>query len=476
MTAFPPQISTKININGRAAIGTLTFLGFALLVLQVGLLPLLPAMGKSLGASTVGTSWILTAGLLSGAVFLAVLTRLADLIGKRPVILLALTLVLIGCVIDSVATTLPLIILGRVLIGAQLPMLALPEAVASDTMTPKRAHTAIFAIHVGTGSGVAGGLLVASLVGTAWHAFFVVSAVIALLSLAGTLVFVKDSPARAKGGLDVPGAALLTATMVALVLGFSEGPTWGWDSAAVLALLFGGAALGVTWWLTERAVRVPLIQVSYLTRRDVGVPYAITFLIAFGIYGSLSAATRLAQTPAISGYGWGWSTRAIGWFALPQIIAALLAIVALRAARRYGLPPVTAAGLTIIVIGFAAYAVGHGVHPLFLTGTGFEGCGLAITIAATQLLIVRAVPAEESGIALGLSVVMYAVGNVVGSSVFGVLFASVTNHAGKPTLAAFTIGFVICGACALAALGLCALLVRPPAVAAVPESAGAVAD
>jgi MFS family permease len=467
MSVSPPRVSTETSINGRAAVGTLTFLGFALQVVQVGLLPLLPAMGKSLGASTVGTSWILTAGLLSGAVFLAVLTRLADLIGKRPVILLALTLVLIGCIVDSVATTLPFVILGRVLIGAQLPMLALPEAVASDTMTPKRAHTAIFAIHVGTGSGVAGGLLAAALVGANWHAFFVISAVITLLGLVGTVVFVKDSPARARGGLDVTGAVLLTATMVALLLGFSEGPTWGWDSAAVLALLFGGAVLGVAWWLTERAARVPLIQVSYLTRRDVGVPYAITFLIAFGIYGSLSAATRLAQTPVASGYGWGWSTLAIGWFALPQIIAALLAIVALRAARRHGLPPVIAVALAIIVIGFVAYAFGHGVHALFLTGTGFEGCGLAIAIASTQLLVVRAVPAEESGIALGLSVVMYAVGNSVGSSVFGVLFASMTNHAGKPTLAAFTTGFVICGACALAALGLCALLVRPRAASAI---------
>ena len=476
MSTSPPQASTKINTNGRVAIGTLTFLGFALQVVQVGLLPLLPAMGKSLGTSTVGTSWILTAGLLSGAVFLAVLTRLADLIGKRPVILLALTLVLVGCVIGSVATTLPLVILARVLIGAQLPMLALPEAVASDTMTPRRAQTAIFAIHVGTGSGVAGGLLVAALVGTTWHAFFVVSAVITLLGLAGTVAFVKDSAARAKGGLDITGAALLTATMVALLLGFSEGPTWRWDSAAVVALLFGGAALGVAWWLTERAARVPLIQVSYLTRRDVGVPYAITFLIAFGIYGSLSAATRLAQTPVVSGYGWGWSTLAVGWFALPQIIAALLAIVALRAARRHGLPRVAVVALAIIVIGFAAYAFGHGVHALFLTGTGLEGCGLAIAIATTQLLVVRAVPAEESGIALGLSVVMYAVGNSVGSSVFGVLFASMTDHAGKPTLAAFTTGFVICGACALAALGLCSLLVPPRAVAVVQESARAAAD
>ncbi|MGH3165753.1 MAG: hypothetical protein ACRDN0_07640, partial [Trebonia sp.] len=94
----------------------------------------------------------------------------------------------------------------------------------------------------------------------------------------------------------------------------------------------------------------------------------------------------------------------------------------------------------------------------------------------TQLLVVRAVPAEESGIALGLSVVLYAVGNSVGSSVFGVLFASLTNAAGKPTLAAFTIGFVICGVCALLALALCAPLMRLRATAPLPENAGAMAD
>jgi MFS family permease len=106
---------------------------------------------------------------------------------------------------------------------------------------------------------------------------------------------------------------------------------------------------------------------------------------------------------------------------------------------------------------------------------GMEGCGLAVAIASTQLIIVRSVPAEESGIALGLSVVMYAVGNTVGSAVFGVLFAEFATAAGKPTLTAYVVGFVICGACGLAALVLCLPLARrrTPAPAAV-EAAAAV--
>ncbi len=50
-----------------------------------------------------------------------------------------------------------------------------------------------------------------------------------------------------------------------------------------------------------------------------------------------------------------------------------------------------------------------------------------------------------------------------------------TGPAGKPVLAAFTAGFLICGACALAALGLCGALLRPRAAAAVPARAGAAA-
>jgi MFS family permease len=140
---------------------TLTYLGFTLQLLQVGIIPLLPTIGRELHVAPGATSWLVTAGLLSGAIALAVLTKLADLHGKRPMILLSLVLVLVlaGCVLGSVTSSFPLLIVSRVLMGALLPMLALPEAVANDTMPPRRAHLTIGAIHAGNGAGVGGGLL-----------------------------------------------------------------------------------------------------------------------------------------------------------------------------------------------------------------------------------------------------------------------------------------------------------------------------
>ena len=451
------------SVNGRPAVITLTYLGFALQLVQVGLLPLLPAIGRALHTTAAGTSWILTSGLLSGAVLLPVLTRLADLFGKKPVILLAMALVVLGCVIDSLATTLPLVLLGRVLIGAQLPMLALPEAIASDTLPPRRAHTAISAIHVGTGLGIAAGLLLGALVGIHpenWHLYFAIGAGAALLGLVATLVFVRDSPARARGGLDAAGAVMLALALLALLLGLSEGPGWGWGSAPVVGLLLGGAALGTVWWWRERTARTPLIDVSVVLRPAVGLPYAMTFLIAFGIYGSLSAVTRLAQTPAAAGFGYGWNSLTAGWFALPQAIGSLLGIVVLRAARPHGLVPTSAIGFASIVIGFAGFGFGHAVPVVELVSLGFDSMGLAVALAATQLLVLRAVPAAESGIALGLSVVMYAVGNSVGSAVVGVFFAAITTPAGQPALNSYLAGFAACGLCAVIALLLCVPLAR----------------
>jgi hypothetical protein len=74
--------------------------------------------------------------------------------------------------------------------------------------------------------------------------------------------------------------------------------------------------------------------------------------------------------------------------------------------------------------------------------------------------VLRAVPAAESGIALGLSVVMYAVGNSVGSAVVGVLLASITTPAGLPALNSYLAGFAACELCAVVALVLCVPLAR----------------
>lgn len=84
-----------------------------------------------------------------------------------------------------------------------------------------------------------------------------------------------------------------------------------------------------------------------------------------------------------------------------------------------------------------------------------------MTLAVAQIVIVRAVGPVESGIALGLSIVLYAVGNTVGSAVVGVLFRSLTiGHTVLPSLAAFRWAFALSGLAAALAATLCLPLAR----------------
>lgn len=454
----PPSTQTDVPVvNGRAAVATLTYLGFTLQLLQVGIIPLLPAMGRQLHVTPGAASWLVTAGLLSGAIALAVLTKLADLYGKRPMILLSLVLVLAGCVLGSATDSFPLLVVARVLMGVQLPMLALPEAIANDTMPERRAHLTIGAIHAGNGAGVGGGLLLGALVGVhpgAWHVFFYTGTVAALIGILATLAFVRDSPFRAKGRLDVTGAVLLAGALVCVLLGLSERPVWGWASTPVVALPAGGIALFGCWLLQARHTPHPLIRLSAVLGKDVRTPYLVTFLVAFGIYGSLSAVTRFAQAiPHVAGYGYGFSALRTGWFALPQALGGVAGAVALQRMGRYRNRALAAgAGSALITLSFLGYATLHDVPVLTMASLGVSSMGLAIGLAATQLMVLRVVPASESGIALGISVVMYAVGNSFGSDVVGMLFSGMRLPNGMPERNAYLAAFWLCGAAALLAL------------------------
>lgn len=460
--------------NGRAAVFTLVYLGFCLQLLQAGIVPLIPVFGEQLHLSTFQTSWLLTAGLLSGVVVLAVVTRLADMVGKRAMILWCLVAVLIGAAMCCFSTDYTVLLIGRILMGAQLPMLALPEALASDTMDRGRAQVAIAATHAGVGVGVAGGIVLAALVGanpSAWRVYFYIGVLVSVLGLLATLLFVRESPHRARGGLDVRGTLVLTVALVAGLLGLSRAPDWGWTSVGVLALLAVCVLLLIGWFQLNRRSRYPLIHPRYLAMPQLRVAYLVSFLVAFGVYGAISAFTRYAVAdPAKVGYGWHFTTLGTAWFGLPQALAnsvCVTLVVVVARGRRHALA--TAVGALLCMFGYLGFAVLRDLHGGVLIAVGVYALGTGVALAGAQLLIVRAVPAQESAIALGVSIMMYAIGQSLGTDIDGVIFRSWVQPGGAPTVQAFLLIFsVSAGASLLAVLLSLSLVRRRRAAALVP--------
>lgn len=449
--------------NGPTAGAILVYLGFSLQLLQVGIIPLLPLIAEDVRVSTGTISWLVTGSLLSGAIFLAVLTRLADLWGKKLVVLLALGLVCAGSLVGCFADSFGWLLLARILMGAVLPMLALPESLASDTMPPHCAQVTIGAIHAGTGIGISAGLLLGALAGTghaSWRIFFIVGAIASAVGIVATLAGVRGTAEQRRGGFDVTGAALLSLGLVGVLLALSEGPSWGWGSGRLLGAGLGALAILGIWWRQQHRATTPLISVRHLSRPDIRLPYAITFLIAIGIYSALSAVTRLAQTPASAG-GYGFSAFEVAWYALPQLLGSLLGLAIIRRyAPRDRLMTALTAGPMLLVVSFLAYGFGAGSAGATLAALLIDSAGLAVTLAMTQIIILRSVTPPESGTALGLAVVLYAVGNSVGSAVVGALFSAFTQSSGVPSLMAYRLSFLVSGVAAALALALCRPLAR----------------
>jgi MFS family permease len=404
-------------------------------------------------------AWVLTAELLAGAVGLAVLGRLADLFGKRRIMIVCLSVALVGALLGALTENIVMLFVARALMGAQTPMLALPEALASDTMRPARARLTITTIHAGNSVGVAGGLLLGGLVGAHgrdYHVYFWVAVIALALGLLGTLLLLRESPHRATGGFDLTGAVLLAVSLVSILLGTSKGPIWGWSSPRVLLLIIGGLVLLVVWVWVEHRIEHPLVDLAVIRQAATRLPTIIVFLIAFGIYGAISAVTRFAETnPHVAGYGFGYTPLHACLFAIPVAIGGLLAAGALQPlGKRIGFGGAAAVSVLFCSIAYFSLAIAHSSSSSMMVSLAIYALGNTMGLAAAQIIVLRAVPPSQSGVALGVTAILYAVGNSLGSTVVGVFFTSDTLHGTQiPAGSAYTSSFVVCGACTtLAAL------------------------
>lgn len=465
-----PSSAPASHENGRLAVAVLTFLGFTVLFLQVGIVPLLPHMGRQLGMGAAEVSWLLTAELLGGAVAIPVLTRLADLYGKRQIIIIALSLVLVGAVVGAVTDNVALLLAARALMGAQAPMLALPPALASDTMSPARAQGTIATIHAGNTVGVGGGLLLGGVVGTfdsGFHSYFYIAAAVVAVGLVGTVLWVRESDYRGTGRFDLPGAALLAIGLVCLLLAISKGPAWGWGSVAVLGLFVAALVTLCGFWVVERRSDHPLIDVRVLTLPNIWLPNLVVLLIAFGIYGAISAVTRFAQTSPKVGYGFGFSPLEVTLFAIPTALGGLVgAFLLRRLGRRVGYVATTGVAVLACTISYLTLAAFHTIPTSMMIALAIYAFGNTMGIAAAQILVLRDVPASRSGTALGVAIVLYAVGNSLGSAVVGVLFSVHPLPGGLPSAQSYVWAFLVSGACVALATVLCVVRAahrrRPP--------------
>ena len=427
--------------------------------------PLLPEVAAELSVSVSAAQWSLTAALLAGAVAAPILGRLGDGPWRREAILGALVVVCAGGVLAGLARSLPLLIAGRAMQGVGLGLAPIAMAAARAHLPAERAPQVIGLLSVSGAAGVGVGYPLSGLVASELDVFaaFLFGSLLAAIALVLVYLVIPSSRETAGVPLDVPGAVLGSAGVVALLIAIGQGEEWGWTSTAVLVCVALAVLFLAAWvWLQLRTA-APLVELRLLSHRAVTGADGAALLIGVALYMFLTIVTGFVQVPSERGFGFGASPLVAGCVLIPFSVLSLLASRLMwRLAPAVGFRAVLVGGTAMIAAGGVFFALGHtALWESFVT-MGLLGVGFGFTFAAIPGMLTRAVPGEEVGSAMGFYQVVRSIGFSVGSAlVASILAAHELAGSGLPDQQGYVVAaWIGTGACALAALW--AALLTPP--------------
>jgi MFS family permease len=401
-------------------------------LMQTMLVPTIGALQRELRTTAAAASWaVLSATLLASAVLTPVVGRLGDRFGKRRVLRFCLGIYLFGTVGAALAPGVGVLIGFRAVQGISLALLPLSFALVRELLPPDRVPFGL-ALTSGLVGGAAGaGLLMGGVLvdHVSWRWLFVVGAVLIVAAWVLTEAFVPPDSPGSPGRPDLPGVLALTVGLVALLLGITEGPSWGWRSVGVLGL-FGLAAVALLGFgVIERRTADPLIDLGLLARRPLLIAHLGALTLGANQFICYVLVPRLAESPRAAGTGEGFGLTVTG-AALVLLPGTLLTLpsswLAAPLERRFGTRTALVSGLVLAAAGGLLLAVWHGQLWQVVLCYLVASVGYGFAMAALPRLVNQASPVEHSGSANGVNTVARVLGGAIGSQ----LGAAVLTGAG----------------------------------------------
>jgi MFS family permease len=452
------------TVSRRGLLGALILAAVSYAMSQTLLIPSLPEIQRQLGTSVVGVSTLVSAFAVAGAVASGIVGRLADLVGKRRMLILQLAVFCAGALACALVRSLPLLIAGRVLMGTTLSIFPLSYSIVRDEI-PAESATGVLAVvsaTVGIGSAIGqgvGGLLTGHF---GYEAIFLLSAGMGLASMSAAIRWVPPSRVRTAERLDIPGACLLGLGLGALLVAVSEAPSWGWTGAPTLALAAAGLVILGLLVAYERDHPHPLVHLPSLAIRQVALTNLATVLLGFGaIGGSAVILSQFFQVPAATGWGPGASATQAGLYLIPGALV-LVAVSPLAGivSSRIGLKTTMTFGSACAGAGLGLMAISHHhTFELYLWPSVMY-IGLSFALGAMPTLILREVPSTRSGQATAANIIFRSIGTSLGVQVPAAIVASTAHH-GIPTEGGFVAALALLTAGCLAAALVSGLLREP---------------
>ena len=483
----------------RALLPVLALSVFIPATSQSLLIPALPALARRHGASPDEVAWVLTAFLVVASAAAPLGGRLAELRGRRRVLLASLAAYVAGSLLCALAGSLPLLVAGRALQGCVGATFAIAVALLRDRSDPARARRSVATLSVVVGAGTGGGFAIggalaehAPLALAFWGGVAVGAAAFALAALV-----VAREPRPPREPFDLLGAALLVAGTALPLVAISQANRWGWLAPPTLALATTGTLVLAVWARVERrrgagslgmpanrrrrrgAPPVALVDLSALRARPVACCNLATLLLGCGMFGLFVLTPQLAQQP---GVGLGLGATGAGLVLLPGSLAMLLVgSLGSRLGRRCGDHVALAAGAATTALGLALLATARGGGTAAVVAWALlAAIGLGIAMPAMPALVAGAVPPARVGDAVGFNALLRGAGSAVGAQLSAAVLAATVAApvalgaaaaptaagpapAAAPTALGYTAAYALAAGAALAAALVAVAAAPPPA-------------
>jgi EmrB/QacA subfamily drug resistance transporter len=463
----------------RIILAVLSLGGISYALLQSLVVPALPEIQHALHTSESAVGWILTAYLLSASVATPIIGRLGDMYGKERLLMLVLVMLALGTLISAVASSLWLMILGRVIQGAGGGIFPLAFSIIRDEFPAGRVPGSIGLVSSLLGIGGGAGVVFAGVIidNLSYHWLFWFPLALIVLTAYLTWRYIPESPVKSPGEVNYRAAALMTVGISAVLLAITETSTWGWGSPRTLGLLAVGLLVVVAWVREELRSREPLVDMRMMVIRGVWTTNTVAFLIGVGMYSSFILLPELVQGPRSSG-GFGASVTEGGLFLLPSTIAiVIVGQMAGRLERRIGSRGSLIGGVLFALACYAMLVVDRSAEWEIYVAAALLGVGIGLSFSAMANLIVENVRQDQTGVATGMNAVTRTLGGAFGGQLAATLLASNLGARGVPDATGFTLSFLMCLVAVAVALGF-ALVVprrgandRAPEVAPLPQRA-----
>ncbi len=373
-------------------------------------------------------AWVFSSFLLTQTATAVVFGKLADLYGRKPVLLVGIAVFLAGSVLCGLAWSIPSLIAFRLVqgVGAGAIQPVCLTVVGDLYSARERGKIQGYLASVWGISSVlgplAGGVILQHL---SWAWVFWINVPVGLAAAAGFVAFLREDVAYERQSVDVVGAALFTVAVAALMVALTEVG----DAATGIALAAGGVCIVslALFVLQERRARDPMMSFGLWSRRPIATANAATLLSGMAIIGLTTFLPMyvqgvLGQSALVAGMT--LTMVVLGW--------PIGATVAARNFARFGLRAPLLFGAALLPVGAVAFvALGPGTSPVMAgLGSLVMGLGMGFLNTAAIVLIQDSVDWAERGAATASNIFSRNLGSTLGAAALGAVLNLSLAHGG----------------------------------------------